>query len=75
VCAYRLRCVTEEIEDWRFLSFRGGAGEEGGNGEEEDGDVKMEGEGGRGLRSAVGGVWLKIIKATLLLGPNDATLA
>lgn len=50
----RLRCVTEEIEDWRFLSFRGegeGEGVEGrdGNKDEEndggDGDVKMEGDG------------------------------
>lgn len=48
----RLRCVTEEIEDWRFLSFRGegeGAGGRDGNREEEDDeeedeDVKMEGD-------------------------------
>ena len=55
----RLRCVTEEIEDWRFLSFRGdgetdGVGtrerrgsvktEEGdGEGEGEEEDVKMDG--------------------------------
>ena len=52
----RLRCVTEEIEDWRFLSFkadgetdgvgarerRGSAKTEEGEGEEEE-DVKMEG--------------------------------
>ncbi len=48
----RLRCVTEEIEDWRFLSFRGdgeGSGGRDGNKEEEDeedGDVKMEGDEG-----------------------------
>lgn len=55
----RLRCVTEEIEDWRLLSFRGegdaGSGvgrggsreeeEEEEDGEEADGDVKMEGDG------------------------------
>lgn len=46
----RLRCVTEEIEDWRFLSFRAdgeGSGGRDGNKEEEDeedGDVKMEGD-------------------------------
>ena len=52
----RLRCVTEEIEDWRFLSFRadgdadgvgsrerrGSVKTEEGEGEEEE-DVKMEG--------------------------------
>lgn len=51
----RLRCVTEEIEDWRFLSFKaegemsgGGSGansrKEGESGEDEEGNVKMEGE-------------------------------
>lgn len=59
----RLRCVTEEIEDWRFLSFKGdgemdGAGlrerrgsfkTEEGEGEGEEEDVKMEGvEDGEG---------------------------
>lgn len=53
----RLRCVTEEIEDWRFLSFKGdgetdgvGARErkgsvktEEGEGEGEEEDIKMEG--------------------------------
>lgn len=53
----RLRCVTEEIEDWRFLSFKGdgeadGAGvrerrgsvkTEEGEGEGEEEEVKMEG--------------------------------
>jgi len=46
----RLRCVTEEIEDWRFLSFKGdgelGVGKEEAKDEddEEDRDVKMEGD-------------------------------
>lgn len=45
----RLRCVTEEIEDWRFLSFRGegdGTGRDDNKDDEgdEERDVKMEGE-------------------------------
>ena len=58
----RLRCVTEEIEDWRFLSFnadgesegvarerKGSAKTEEGDGEGEEEDVKMEGvENGEG---------------------------
>ena len=48
----RLRCVTEEIEDWRFLSFKGdgehASGKEGPKDEDdgEDRDIKMEEEGG-----------------------------
>ena len=56
----RLRCVTEEIEDWRFLSFktdgevdrvgvrerRGSTKTEEGEGEEED--IKIEDGDGEG---------------------------
>ena len=43
----RLRCVTEEIEDWRFLSFNVDGEADGGGSREERGSVKMEdGEGG-----------------------------
>lgn len=48
----RLRCVTEEIEDWRFLSFRGdgetdgvGVKERGGSVKTEEGDGEGEVEG------------------------------
>ena len=59
----RLRCVTEEIEDWRFLSFKGDGEADGvvvrerrgstkteeGEGDGEEEDVKMEGvEDGEG---------------------------
>ena len=54
----RLRCVTEEIEDWRFLSFKGdeeGAGRDDLKDEEdeEDRDVKME-EGDAGEEDGEG---------------------
>ena len=43
----RLRCVTEEIEDWRFLSFNVDGEADGVGSREERGSVKMEdGEGG-----------------------------
>ena len=58
----RLRCVTEEIEDWRFLSFktdgevdrvavgerRGSTRTEEGEAEGEDEDIKMEDGDGEG---------------------------
>lgn len=58
----RLRCVTEEIEDWRFLSFktdgevdkvgvgerRGSTKTEEGEGEGEEEDIKMEDGDGEG---------------------------
>lgn len=51
----RLRCVIEEIEDWKFLSFGEerakegkedeGEGEEGDAGEERDVKMEEDGEG------------------------------
>ena len=48
----RLRCVTEEIEDWRFLSFKGdeetdgvGVRERGGSIKTEEGEGEGEGDG------------------------------
>ena len=38
----RLRCVTEEIEDWRFLSFREDGETDGTGGRERKGSVKTE---------------------------------
>lgn len=44
----RLRCVTEEIEDWRFLRFGEGGGEEGGGSGIGGGGGDGGGEGGEG---------------------------
>jgi NAD(P)-dependent dehydrogenase (short-subunit alcohol dehydrogenase family) len=44
----RLRCVIEEIEDWRFLSFKDGSAEAAGKSEGDEKDMKeeeMEGDG------------------------------
>lgn len=63
----RLRCVTEEIEDWKWLAFKGEDGEGGegsrrgsqregdedGEGDGEGEDVKME-DGERGREDEVG---------------------
>ncbi|KAI4156947.1 MAG: hypothetical protein LQ346_009124, partial [Caloplaca aetnensis] len=61
----RLRCVTEEIEDWKHLGFGEEAGDEGGDGgvvdvkeeeeeEEEDEEEGMDYDGGGGEGDAEG---------------------